>query len=375
VQALVYLRPAQLHATVLRQCGIGSVAQQVDQRLLQLIRIEPTDQRRSFVQCHLQALFQTRHPRQQRRQLDRAQAWRRQPRKRGIPGHETIQGFGAVADHTQAALHILAPVVGQMRACSEVGQGGCHRLDRRQRIVEFVPQHADQALPGLPLFLAQGAREIGDHQQIVGQPALAKPETAHIEAARAAGESAAHHRCLLDVQAIVQAEHIGRVASDVGGPHLQQALAGRVDQMQLLAMIETEHRDIDGGNDLAQQGARLFHPQPLLAQGVRQCVDLPHHIADGIAAVRARAAQTVIALAQGFQQIGQGIQRKHHALAQARNQSERKQCGEADQHPQPGARLGALPQQPRDQQQRRQQCQRDIPQQTPFEACTVGALR
>ncbi|PKM14638.1 MAG: hypothetical protein CVV12_12970 [Gammaproteobacteria bacterium HGW-Gammaproteobacteria-2] len=124
--------------------------------------------RRSVVQCHLQALFQTRHPRQQRRQLDRAQAWRWQPRQRGVAGHEAVQRLGAIADHAQAALHILTPVAGQHRARGEVGQGGCHRLDRCQRIIELVAKHADQALPGLPLLLTQGTREIGDYQQVVG---------------------------------------------------------------------------------------------------------------------------------------------------------------------------------------------------------------
>src|SRR5262249_62249636 len=46
------------------------------------------------------------------------------------------------------------------------------RLDRRQRIVDLMREHTDDALPRLLLLFAQRAAQIGEHQQLV-RPAVA----------------------------------------------------------------------------------------------------------------------------------------------------------------------------------------------------------
>ncbi|PKM14639.1 MAG: hypothetical protein CVV12_12975 [Gammaproteobacteria bacterium HGW-Gammaproteobacteria-2] len=97
---------------------------------------------------------------------------------------------------------------------------------------------------------------------------MTKAKAAHLETARATGKGTPHHCGLVNLQARVQAKRISRIACNIIGAHLQQPLAGRIDQMQLLVVIKAEHRNVDGGDDLAKQSTRLFHSQPLFAQGL-----------------------------------------------------------------------------------------------------------
>ena len=46
------------------------------------------------------------------------------------------------------------------------------RLDRRQRVVQLVAEHADQTLPGLALLFAQRLAEVGEHEQVMRQAVL-----------------------------------------------------------------------------------------------------------------------------------------------------------------------------------------------------------
>ena len=62
-------------------------------------------------------------------------------------------------------------------------------LDRRERIVQFVSEHANQPLPCLAFFFAQGAAHIGNHQQLVRQAAFAKHAVANFPASRFPGEN------------------------------------------------------------------------------------------------------------------------------------------------------------------------------------------
>ena len=41
------------------------------------------------------------------------------------------------------------------------------RDDRGERVVDLVPQHADEPLPGQTLLLAKRAAQIGEHEQVV----------------------------------------------------------------------------------------------------------------------------------------------------------------------------------------------------------------
>ena len=59
--------------------------------------------------------------------------------------------------------------VGSGCRVSRLAQAAGNRFDGSQRVVQLVPEHAHQPLPGLQLLLAQRQREIRQHQQLQRQ--------------------------------------------------------------------------------------------------------------------------------------------------------------------------------------------------------------
>jgi hypothetical protein len=102
--------------------------------------------------------------------------------------HEAAEGFGARADDREAALHVVAPVGGARLAREQTFQTPGYRLDRRQRVVQLVAEHADEPAPRAEFFLAQFAREVGEDEQLVRLALRAEDAAAHAPAARAAGK-------------------------------------------------------------------------------------------------------------------------------------------------------------------------------------------
>ena len=116
-------------------------------------------------------------------------------------------------------------------------------------------------------------------------------------------------------------QHRRRPAGDLAGDDrwlAQQPLAGRVDQPQPVLAVEGEHGDVDLRHHLGQQRGGLGLAGALARQGVGQAVDLQQRLAEGVARLQLRpaAADGVVALAQRRQQVGDGLQRAHHPLAQ-----------------------------------------------------------
>ena len=85
-----------------------------------------------------------------------------------------------------------------------------HGFDRRERIIQLVSENANQPLPRLPLFFAQGAAHIGNHQQLVRQAALAKHAVPNFPAARLAGKNDGGDLRAFDVEASSKSEFARR---------------------------------------------------------------------------------------------------------------------------------------------------------------------
>ena len=102
----------------------------------------------------------------------------------------------------------------------------------------------------------------------------------------------------------------------------QEARAGAVDELELVILVEREHRDVDLRHDLAQQRRRLERVEPLVAQRLDQRVHLDHHFAERIAAARAAGANREVAFAQRGEQVRQRLQREDDALAQREREAE-----------------------------------------------------
>ena len=195
-----------------------------------------------------------------------------------------------------------------------------------------------------------------------------RKRAANLEPARAAGKRALSDVRVLVRQAVGDAEFVGRPAEQFGRRSREQMFAGRVDQAQALPGIEREYRDVGRTDDLGQQRAGFLDLVALVAQGLRQRVDLPHDLADRIAAARARAAQAEVAFAQRFEKIRQCIQWVNHAVAQAHRKPQRQHGADAGQSPQqPGRKVA--PYQHRSEQRARRRGDRERRE---HDACVVG---
>src|SRR5690349_10170695 len=87
-------------------------------------------------------------------------------------------------------MHVLTPVGGLRIPANQIGETSGNRLDRRERIVELVAQHAQQSLPRSPLFFTKRLTQVSQHQQLKLVPALAKRAATNVPTSNAAGK---HH--------------------------------------------------------------------------------------------------------------------------------------------------------------------------------------
>ena len=92
----------------------------------------------------------------------------------------------------------------------------------------------------------------------------------------------------------------------------EQALARAVEQLQLGAGVEREHRDVDLLHHLAQERRGLERAQPLLAQHLGERVDLDERLAQRVVAAPDARAEREVLLAQRPQQVRQRLQRPRH---------------------------------------------------------------
>jgi len=128
-----------------------------------------------------------------------------------------------------------------------------------------MAEHAHQPLPRLALLIAQGAAEIGEHQQLVWQSALAKIRAAHSPAAHAARKCHLRGARRLALEAIGQTQLACRASQQLFLRPGQQSLPCAIDQPQPLRLIERKDRDFDFRHHRPQQGRGFHGVEPLLA--------------------------------------------------------------------------------------------------------------
>ena len=228
-----------------------------------------------------------------------------------VIGHEPAQGLRPGADHREAFLHVLAPVGGKRFASHHLAEAAGNRADGRQRIVQFVAQHAQETLPGLPFFVAQGVAEVGQHQQLVGLSVLSKGAAAHGPASHAARKGALQCPYRRAFEALGKAEFGGAALEHALYGFAHQLLPGAVGQLEALLLVKGEHRNTDLLHYGAQQGAGFQCAQALVPEGIAQRVYLMEHLAQRVVPVRNVRADREILFPQGQEKVGNRLQRAH----------------------------------------------------------------
>src|SRR5579863_1386374 len=180
--------PADADASSRFERGIHSVVQQVDEDLLELIGIGLNLHFRPHLELDLKAPFESNDAANARTDLDDPKGGRWKLGEPGIGVHETSEAVRARGNYVQAGAHVLLPVRRAFFAPEHASEILRNRLDRRERVIEFVAEHANQALPCLALFIAQRAAEVADQQDLIGQTGFPKTAAMNLPAAGLAGK-------------------------------------------------------------------------------------------------------------------------------------------------------------------------------------------
>jgi hypothetical protein len=203
-----------------------------------------------------------------------------------------------------------------------------------------VADHADQALPGLALLVAQRAAHVRENDELHRLAALAEAAAAHVEAAGRAGEGGVHDAGRLARDQAREPERLGVPADQPLGRSAEQPLAGAVQQLERERAVEGEDRDVDLLHHLAQERRGLERAQPLLAQRLRESVHLDERLAERVVAPADARAEREVFLAQRAQQVRQRLQRPADRLARGGGEDDRRQHDDPADRPF-GARLQA----------------------------------
>ena len=192
---------------------------------------------------------------------------------------------------------------------------------------------ANQPLPRLPFLFAQRLAQVGEHEQLVGASALAELAAADFPAPDAAGEHGVDDARRFAAQAVREIQLLGAASEQPLRRLAQKPRPGAVDELQLVFLVEREHRHVDLRHHLPQQRRRLEGVQPLMAQRLDERVHLDHHLAERVAAARAAGPDGKIPLAEGRQQVGESLERQHDALAQRKREAEAERRDEDRERP------------------------------------------
>ena len=150
----------------------------------------------------------------------------------------------------------------------------------------------------------------------MGQSVLPEGAAAHLPAARAAGKRRVEGARALPVEPVAQSERVRRAADAALGRLAQQPLAAAVDQPEPAVPVEGEDGDVDLLDHPPEQRGGLELPQALAPQRLAQRVHLEQREPEGVVGAGAAGPDRVVALAQRGEQIGDGLERAHHPLAQ-----------------------------------------------------------
>ena len=256
--------------------------------------------------------------------------------------HEAVERVGAALDNAQAAAKVvqrggvavdgdcLAHLTRLAHLVYPRQEAAGDGLDGRQRVRQFMAEHANQPLPGdLFLFLKRQAH-IGKQKQRVGRAVLAKEGLAQ-EPPRgfaAKGVDALVRRG----KQIFEAECAGGVAEAAGMGETQQLDPGVVDQLEKIFAVEGKERRVHDLKDAGQQSRGFKRAHALLLQQIGQCVDLRGQFRKRVLRAGAAGAERVIAFAQGGDDIGERLQRANDPFNERRShQQEVKQQAACEQ--------------------------------------------
>src|SRR6185437_15530495 len=314
--------PTHGHATVSLERRIRAVADEIDQQLIELIAITGNRDGWPRLHAHRHAPLELRDAAYPWFDFHHSATRRGEAREQRVAGHEAAQRLGTSRDHCEAAHRILAPVIGQRRARDQTAQAARNGRDGGERVVDLVAEHANEALPGEALLVAQRLAQVGKHDELLRAPIEPEGATPELPSSGAARERRVDGAVRLAAQAAGQSERGGGAADDLALAGAEQLLAASVHEAQLAPLVEGENGDVDFLHYGAQQRGGLHGAQALRAQRLAQRVDFEQGEAERVIYAGASGAHGEVSFAERGEHVGNGLQRAHDALAQGQRDAD-----------------------------------------------------
>lgn len=179
-----------------------------------------------------------------------------------------------------------------------------------------MAQHADQPLEGEALLLAQRAREIGQHEELVRPTLPAIDATARLEPAGPAGERELDQAWRIARERGGEAQRVGAQVEGALGGQAEQGFTATIEELEPARVVECEYGDVDRLHHPPQEPHGFDRIETLLAQRVGERVDLVVGEPQGAAGVGAPRADGVVALTQRGEQVGERLEGGDHVAAQ-----------------------------------------------------------
>jgi hypothetical protein len=308
--------------------GVGGVALEVDEELFELIGVGVDGEERAGFEVDRDAGFDGGDPFEERGEEDGLKTWRGKAGKACIPVHEARKSVGTCCDDAEGADGILLPVVGGRVSGEEVAEAGGEALDRGEGVVELVSDDAHESLPGEPFLFAEGAAEIGKHDEGMGTPALTKGGSADPETAHRTGKGHGQGAGIITIEAGGEAEISGGAVEKLFGRPTEEGFAGSVGKAETLAVVEGEDGDVEFGHDGAEECAGVHGPEALFVEGFAEGIDLDQDLAEGVIASGIPAADGKVPLADSVEDVGEGVEREEDAAEEGGPD----ECGGGEQH-------------------------------------------
>lgn len=165
-----------------------------------------------------------------------------------------------------------------------------------------MAKHAYEPLPRLSLLVAQGTRQVGHDDELMGKSALPKGAATDLDAplrpgAFAAGKEGIDDAARLAFKKCLQPQ-LGRRTTDHALRRLpNESLTGAVDQTQRTILVERENGDVDLLHHLLQERDRFEGAVSLVPQRLAERVDLMHRLPECVVEAAAAGTNRVVALA------------------------------------------------------------------------------
>ena len=231
------------------------------------------------------------------------------------------------------------------------------RLNRRERIVQFMPKNANEPLPRFALFVTQCAAQIGQHDEVMRQTSLAKGPATHPPAPRTARKSQLHGVRGFSFETRPEPEFFRGKSQQAFFRPAQQAFAGAIDQPQFPGVVEGEDRQVNLLHHGPQEGIGFQCAQALLPKYFTEGIHFDHDFSHGIVASRTAGTQRKVFFAQGCQKIRKRLQGKDDAVPQRKGEAKPERKNKKSQRPDCAGRIIAAPQENHgDQRTRKARC-------------------